>query len=136
MFVKKRTSGEKYGYDDGARRAQFGRDFAWILANPIKDKPIVTVAGTACSSDSSITEDVSGKVALITRTGDCEEVVQVKAAQDAGAFAVIIKHNITGEVPVEMTGVDATITIPAVMVSKAYGDNLSGQIDIGEYTVH
>ena len=81
--------------------------------------------------------NVVGKVALITRTpDDCDEVVQVKAAQVAGAVAVLIKHSVAGEAPVEMTGVDATITIPAAMVSKAYGDSLSSEIDIGEYTVH
>ena len=133
--MRKRSSGEKYGYGDGARVAAFGRDFAWIRANPIEDKAVVTVTGDACSA-SAIAENVSGKVALITRTDDCEFDVQVKAAQDAGAVAVLIKHNVAGEAPVEMTGVDATITIPSVMVSKAYGDSLSGQIDIGEYTVH
>ena len=135
MFVRKRSSGEKYGYVDGARVAAFGRNSSWIGANPILDKTVVAVAGTACPN-SAIAENVSGKVALITRTDDCEFVVQVKAAQVAGAVAVLIKHNVAGEAPVEMTGVDATITIPSVMVSKAYGDSLSGQIDIGEYTVH
>ena len=133
--MRKRSSGEKYGYGDGARVAAFGRNSSWIGANPILDKTVVAVAGTACPN-SAIAENVSGKVALITRTDDCEFVVQVKAAQVAGAVAVLIKHNVAGEAPVEMTGVDATITIPSVMVSKAYGDSLSGQIDIGEYTVH
>ena len=133
MFVK-RANGEEYGYNEGARVATFGRDFAWIRANPIKNKPLVTVSGTACS-DSPITEDVNGKVALITR-GCYSFVVKVKAAQDAGAVAVVIKNNDAEEAPFVMGGEDATITIPAVMVSKDYGDSLSGQIDIGEYTVH
>ena len=133
--MRKRSSGEKYGYGDGARVAAFGRNSSWILANPVEDKEVVAVAGTACPN-SAIAENVSGKVALITRTDDCEFVVQVKAGQVAGAVAVLIKHNVAGAAPFEMTGVDATITIPSVMVSKAYGDSLSGQIDIGEYTVH
>ena len=126
--MKKRTSGEKYGYDDGARLAQFGRGSAWIRANPIEDKPIVTVSGTACS-DSPITEDVNGKIALITR-GGCGFTDKVKAAQDAGAIAVVVKNNVAGAVPVKMTGEDGSITIPAVMVSKAYGDSLSGRTGV------
>ncbi len=132
--MRKRSSGEKYGYGDGARVAAFGRNSSWIGANPILDKTVVNVAGAACS-DSPITEDVADKVALITR-GGCSFVVKVKAAQDAGAVAVVIKNNNAEKAPFTMTGVDDTIIIPAITVSKAYGDSLSGQIDIGEYTVH
>ncbi len=99
MFVRKRSRGEKYGYGDGARIAAFGSNIAWIEQNPILDETVVAVAGTACPN-SAIAENVSGKFALITRTDDCEFVVQVKAAQVAGAVAVLIKHNVAGEAPV------------------------------------
>ena len=69
---------------------------------------------------------LSGKIALIRR-GTCTFVIKVKAAQDAGATAVIMMNNIDGQ-PIPMGGTDATITIPSVMISKADGDALEAAL--------
>jgi len=62
---------------------------------------------------------INGKIAVIKR-GDCTFAFKVKAAQNAGAIAVIIVNNVDGIIG--MAGADSTITIPAISVSKAVGD--------------
>ena len=69
---------------------------------------------------------VSGKIALIRR-GTCTFVIKVKAAQVAGAIAVIMMNNIDGQ-PIPMGGDDTTITIPSVMISKANGDAIEAAL--------
>ncbi|CUS03509.2 Thermolysin metallopeptidase [Candidatus Promineifilum breve] len=62
---------------------------------------------------------VSGKIALMN-DGACSFTTQVKNAQSKGAIGVIVAglDNVLGI----MGGTDATITIPAVYVTKATGD--------------
>jgi hypothetical protein len=76
---------------------------------------------------------LSGKIALI-RTGNCSFTSKVKAAQNAGAIAVIIMNNNT-DLPYPMPGTDPSITIPAVMISKANGDILQNALLSGTVNV-
>lgn len=69
---------------------------------------------------------VTGKIALIRR-GTCTFVEKVKAAQVAGAIAVIMMNNADGQ-PIPMGGDDTTITIPSVMISKANGDAIEAAL--------
>ncbi|MEO7984686.1 MAG: M36 family metallopeptidase, partial [Bacteroidota bacterium] len=69
---------------------------------------------------------VTGKIAMIDR-GVCGFIVKVKAAQDAGAIAVIMVNNAPG-FPITMGGTDNTITIPAVMLSQSDGALLAAQL--------
>jgi Ca2+-binding RTX toxin-like protein len=62
---------------------------------------------------------VAGNIALIDR-GTCEFTVKVKNAQDAGAIAVVVVQHLNGP-PVFMAGVEPTIVIRSVMISKADG---------------
>lgn len=64
---------------------------------------------------------IAGKYALIDR-GTCAFTVKVKNAQLNGAVGVIIANNTAGVS--DMSGVDATITIPSVMVSQVDGNTL------------
>ena len=64
---------------------------------------------------------LAGKIAMIRR-GNCNFTVKVKAAQDAGALAVIIINNVSGTIG--MSGTEASITIPAVSVTIEVGDAL------------
>jgi len=66
---------------------------------------------------------LAGKIALVVRGGGCNFITKVKYAQNAGAIAVIVTNNVDGD-PVTMTGVDTTITIPAVMVSDTTANKL------------
>ena len=93
----------------------------FILANDSNGKPT-----EACSSFGG---DATGKIAVIRR-GDCPFVNKVKNAQDAGAVAVIMMNNVTGQ-PIPMGGTDASITIPSVMISKESGDIIEAAISAG-----
>lgn len=66
---------------------------------------------------------LNGKIAVIRR-GDCPFVEKVKAAQNAGAIAVIIVNNVTDgeDALVNMGGADATINIPAIFVRQTAGE--------------
>lgn len=93
----------------------------FILANDSSGEPT-----EACSSFGS---DATGKIAIIRR-GDCAFVDKVKNAQDAGAIAVIMMNNVSGE-PIPMGGTDASITIPSVMISKESGDIIEAAMSTG-----
>ncbi len=68
---------------------------------------------------------MAGKIVIIRR-GTCTFAIKVKAAQTAGASAVIIVNNTTGTI--NMSGADATITIPAVSVTQADGEAIITQL--------
>jgi PA domain/Sortilin, neurotensin receptor 3, len=68
----------------------------------------------------------ANRIAVIDR-GSCAFTIKVKNAQDAGASAAIVVNNVAGA-PFSMGGTDATITIPAVMVSQADGALIKGQL--------
>ncbi|MFV8356514.1 T9SS-dependent M36 family metallopeptidase [Flavobacterium sp. XS1P32] len=68
---------------------------------------------------------MNGKI-VILRRGTCTFAVKVKAAQDAGAIAVIVVNNADGVI--SMSGSDATITIPAISVTKVFGESIIAQM--------
>ncbi len=69
---------------------------------------------------------IAGKVALVDR-GTCAFTVKVKNAQGAGAIAVVVAENTLAN-PAPMPGVDPTITIPSVRISRAHGSLIKGQL--------
>jgi photosystem II stability/assembly factor-like uncharacterized protein len=74
-----------------------------------------------------------GKIALIRR-GNCAFVIKVKAAQDAGAIAVVMMNNVDGA-PAGMGGTDPDITIPSIAISKADGNLLEVALSASEPAV-
>jgi hypothetical protein len=72
-----------------------------------------------------VDNSVSGKIALIDR-GTCAFAIKVKAAQVAGAKAVIIANNQAGAI--SPSGDDATITIPTIAVTQAVGDSFKANL--------
>ncbi len=86
---------------------------------------------------SSITNNVSGKIALIDR-GDCFFANKVYNAQLAGAKAAVIINNTPGA-PFTMgssgTGIAKLITIPSVMITKSFGDKLKKDL-LANITIH
>lgn len=80
-------------------------------------------ASTATDGCSPITNNLGGKIALIDR-GSCTFTVKVKHAQDAGAIGVILVNNVPDSPPPGISGTDATITIPAVLITQADGNKL------------
>lgn len=95
---------------------------------------------------------INGHVVVIRRSlsealggTPCSFIEKVKNAQNAGATAVIIVNNVAPSptVPgsINMSGADATITIPAISVTQAIGEALisriktetvNGKIQLGE----
>lgn len=68
----------------------------------------------------------NGKIVLIDR-GTCSFTEKVKLAQNAGAVAVLIADN-TSATPIVMGGNDNTITIPALMITMAEGNNMKTRL--------
>lgn len=73
----------------------------------------------------TVDASVSGKIALIDR-GTCSFAVKTKAAQVAGAKAVIIANNQAGAIA--PSGDDATITIPTIAVTLADGNTFKANL--------
>lgn len=111
--------------------AQFGPpiDKRTLIADQIArvvDQPNGT--GLACVPlDATNAGAVKGKVALVDR-GTCAFTVKVKNAQLAGARAVIVADNAVGTPPPDLAGVDDTITIPAVRITRDDGTALKSAI--------
>lgn len=78
----------------------------------------VTTPANGCTA---ISEDLTGKIALIDR-GVCTFTTKVRNAQTAGAVGVLIANNVAGD-PTAMAqdGTTPEPTIPAAMVGKAEG---------------
>jgi hypothetical protein len=68
---------------------------------------------------------MNGKIAIVRR-GNCTFAIKVRAAQNAGAVAVIVVNNVDGNIT--MSGADASITIPAISVSSAIGETIINQM--------
>ncbi|MEO8515407.1 MAG: T9SS-dependent M36 family metallopeptidase [Flavobacterium sp.] len=72
---------------------------------------------------------LNGKIAVIRR-GTCTFILKAKAAQNAGAVAVIIVNNTGGAAP-GMGGADATVTIPTVAMTQIDGEALITAMGLG-----
>jgi len=83
----------------------------------ITDDVAATSPADGCGA---ITNDVSGKIALINR-GTCTFTSKAVNAEDAGAIAVIIANNVPDPTPPGLGGTDPTVTIPTVSVTQAGG---------------
>ncbi|WP_234047716.1 T9SS-dependent M36 family metallopeptidase [Chryseobacterium paridis] len=71
---------------------------------------------------------LTGKVGLVER-GTCSFVVKTKNLQDAGATAAIIYNNVAnGSTIGNMSGTDATVTIPSVLIANDEGEYIKGQL--------
>ncbi|MGE5354926.1 MAG: VPS10 domain-containing protein [Deltaproteobacteria bacterium] len=77
--------------------------------------------------DAANTTELYGNIAVIRR-GDCYFVDKVLNAQKAGAKAVIIVNKTPGESPFAMSGSNAEIQIPAIMISYEDGEFLIEQM--------
>lgn len=71
---------------------------------------------------------LTGKIGLVER-GTCNFTVKVKNVQLAGGTAAIIYNNTTnGDVIGNMSGTDATVTIPAVLIGNTEGEYIKSQL--------
>lgn len=70
--------------------------------------------------------DLDGKIALVDR-GNCDFVLKVINAQNAGAVGCIVCQN-SADAPFAMGGNDPAITIPSVMIGQADCDLIKAQL--------
>ncbi len=75
-------------------------------------------------------EALAGNIALIYR-GTCSLPTKVLNAQKAGAIGVIMIHN-TSATPTAMSGSNAAITIPSVIVTQALGVRIKAALENGD----
>jgi hypothetical protein len=108
--------------------------FGTAITAAITQNVVLVIDNTAPTSDGCQTitnaAALNGKIALIRR-GTCSYAIKVKAAQVAGAVAVIMMNNAAGAGPASMGGTDATITIPSIAISKENGDILEAALGSG-----
>ncbi len=102
-------------------------DFGPAPSNPgVTGQIVAATSSLATDGCSAITSSVSGKIALMDR-GTCNFTVKVKNAQNAGAIGAIIADNIVEGLR-GMSGTDATITIPSVLVTMSDGTTLRANL--------
>ena len=108
-------------------------DFGAPLTGPVTGNLVLVNDGTANPNEGCNAlingAAVNGNIAIIYR-GNCNFTDKVKNAEDAGATAVIMVNNIAGP-PSTMGGDTETLTIPAVMVSKADGQLMVDELGTG-----
>nr|WP_314497294.1 T9SS-dependent M36 family metallopeptidase [uncultured Chryseobacterium sp.] len=75
------------------------------------------------------TGSLTGKIGLIER-GTCAFTEKVKNAQNAGAVAAIIYNTPTSGALGGMSGTDATVTIPSVLISNTEGEYIKSQLAV------
>lgn len=85
----------------------------------------------ACTAAVNAAE-LNGKIAVVRR-GTCTFIEKVKFAQNAGAIAAIIVNNVPNET-INMSGADATITIPAVSIGNTEGEAIIAALANGTTT--
>ena len=89
----------------------------------------VGTTSDGCETPFTNSAALSGKIAFIDR-GNCAFTVKVKNAQVNGAIGAIIANN-TGTGFLDMSGTDATITIPSLFVSQTDGNTIRAQFGAG-----
>ncbi|MHA4807329.1 M36 family metallopeptidase [Flavitalea flava] len=96
-----------------------------VLANDIAASTHQGCAVGGFSNAASLVD----RIVLIDRGGGCSLVAKIKAAQNAGAIAVIIVNNVTGApTAIGAKPADTTIRIPSVMISLTDGTTLKNNL--------
>jgi subtilisin family serine protease len=107
--------------------ASFGPE---LDATGITGNVALTTPATGCTA---ITEDLTGKIALIDR-GGCTFKTKVRNAQLKGAIGVIVANNVAG-FPIGMgndPAISDEITIPSMMTTLAAGNDIKTQLAVPE----
>jgi hypothetical protein len=116
----------------------FGGSLSTVITNDF----VLAIDGEAPTDDGCAAlvnaAAMNGKIALIRR-GACNFDDKVKRAQDAGAIAVIVMNNVTGDpIPMggdglgfEAEGNALNITIPSAMISMEDGDTIVAALGSG-----
>ncbi|GEN70200.1 T9SS-dependent M36 family metallopeptidase [Chryseobacterium lathyri] len=107
----------------GAGTAQFGNPLTFtgttgnVKLSPVLDGCTALPAGS-----------LAGNIGLVER-GTCAFAIKTKNLQDAGAIAAVIYNNqANGATLSNMSGTDATITIPSVLIAYSEGEYIKTQL--------
>lgn len=107
-----------------AGTAAFGpQTFAVATNDVVVVNDGVGTANDGCETPFANAAAVAGKIAFVDR-GTCGFAVKVKNAQLNGAIGVIVGNNQAGTI--NMSGTDATITIPSLSVLQVDGTAIKG----------
>ncbi|MGB4937440.1 MAG: PA domain-containing protein, partial [Ferruginibacter sp.] len=115
-----------------------------LTATPLTADAVMVIddAGNPYDACDSIINDLTGKIAVIERSGCTPPtgyfVNKAYKAQQAGAIGVIFINNIAGDYVFTMglpAGPNPTITIPLMLVSNSYGNTLKAEILSGPVNV-
>jgi Zn-dependent metalloprotease len=109
-----------------AGTATFGPATFTLTGDVVVVNDGVGTATDGCETPFANAAAVAGKIAFIDR-GTCGFAVKAKNAQLNGAVAVIIGNNTGGTAVINMSGTDATITIPSLSVSQNDGTAIKAQ---------
>ncbi len=117
------------GQTFGAKGAEFGPALSidGVAGTIVAANDGVGVGSDACEALPA--GSLNGTIALVDR-GTCAFTVKVKNAQNAGAHGAIVANNTGGDQLLVMGGTDATITIPAVLVSQNSGGILRAMVPV------
>ncbi|MCJ8271414.1 MAG: M36 family metallopeptidase, partial [Psychrosphaera sp.] len=110
--------------------AAFGPKTFMLGGEVVRVDDGVDIVRDGCEPDQNV-DALIGKIALID-AGSCNFTVKVKHAQNAGALAVLIANNKGGNGTSDMSGIDATITIPSLMITQNSGIVIDHSLDEGE----
>ena len=124
----------------------FGGDISTIPGGvcgnivPVNDGTGVAGGIQGCGSNYANSAAVNGNIALIRRRGctlaaNNSFTAKVKAAQDNGAVMAIIYSNFASDTLVNMSGTDASITIPAIFISGNSGAKIMAGLTGGAVAV-
>jgi len=119
--------------DNAASQANFGE----VVKDDLTAQLVLANDGSGVPSQACfpIVNDLTGKIALIDR-GNCDFVVKVLQAQEAGAIGVVVANNeATAIFNMGDNGNGQMVTIPAVMVDLSVGTAIKGALNSGTVTV-
>ncbi|MCD9855171.1 T9SS-dependent M36 family metallopeptidase [Epilithonimonas sp. JDS] len=108
--------------------AGYNVDFggAFPVNSPLTGDVVVATPEDACTNLTNT--NLTGKIALIQR-GTCNFDVKFKKAQDKGAKGVIIYNQTPGQTIINMSGTDATVSIPGILIDNEEGQIIKGKIN-------
>ncbi len=113
-------------YASGA--AQFGPLGFDLTASVVLVNDGSGTASDGCQTPFVNAAQLAGKIAFIDR-GTCNFTDKVKNAQNSGALGVLMANNVSGVSP--LSGTDATITIPSLMISQSDGNTIRAKLGSG-----
>ncbi len=116
--------------DKLAGTAAFGPSAFALNGNVVEVNDGDGTANDGCTTPFVNAAAVAGKIAFMDR-GVCSFTIKAKNAQLNGAVGVIIGNNQGGSTILNMSGTDATITIPSLSVTQNDGTAIKTQLAQG-----